>query len=118
VASHELKAPLAPIQVMVEQLEHELRIGRPEATTATVQVMRRQIHRLVRLVEQLLDVAEMSAGHLTLHPTLVDLVAVVRDVEELLADDLARAQCPLRLTAPAQLDGRWDRPRIEQVIAS
>jgi signal transduction histidine kinase len=118
VASHELKAPLAPIQVMVEQLEHELRVGRPEATTATVQVMRRQIHRLVRLVEQLLDVAEMSAGHLTLHPTLVDLVAVVRDVEELLADDLARAQCPLRLTAPAQLDGRWDRPRIEQVIAS
>jgi signal transduction histidine kinase len=118
VASHELKGPLAPIQVMIEELDRELRVGRPEATAATVQVLRRQIHRLVRLIEQLLDVAEMQAGRVALQPTPVDLVAVVKDVQELLADDLSRAQCPLQLKAPLHLNGRWDRARIEQVIAS
>jgi signal transduction histidine kinase len=117
VASHELKAPLTPVQLMIEQLDGEL-AGRPEALATTVQMMRRQIRRMVRLVDQLLDVTEMQAGFLHLQAADVDLVALVKDVEEQLADDLARAQCPLHIQAPAQLAGHWDRARLEQVVAS
>jgi signal transduction histidine kinase len=79
----------------------------------------RQVDRLTRLVDDILDVSRISTGQFVLavgEP--VDLVAAVHDVLERCADALTTAGCPvtMEVSAPAPGPGRWDRGRIEQVV--
>ena len=77
----------------------------------------RQIDRLTRLVEDILDVSRISSGGFALaigEP--VDLVTSLRDVLERSAAALALAGCCVTIEAPVSVVGRWDRGRIEQVI--
>jgi PAS domain S-box-containing protein len=122
IASHELKTPLTSLRMQVQQRERALAKGNlsafaPEVLTRTLARDVRQIDRLTRLVDDILDVSRISTGRFALaicEP--VDLVALVRDVLERSADALATAGCPVTLEGPASVTGRWDRGRIEQVV--
>jgi signal transduction histidine kinase/ActR/RegA family two-component response regulator len=110
--AHELRAPLAPIHTAVEVL------ARPEATDAqrtwALQILRRHVHYMSQIVDDLLSASLVSRGAvaLTLEPVrLRDLVdravelseaAVARgvhsltiDVDEALYVDADTTQCPL-----------------------
>ena len=56
------------------------------------------------------DKEELTQRHM-------DLAASVRDVLERSAAALATAGCAATLDAPEPVRGRWDRGRIEQVVA-
>lgn len=78
--AHELRNPLAPIVNSLQILE------RPDnenaVTQRTREIMGRQIHHLVRLVDDLLDVSRVMQGKIELRPERVDLATVVaRGVE-------------------------------------
>jgi signal transduction histidine kinase len=110
IASHELRTPLTSLRLVVGH-------GRDNPAKA-FQMVDRQISRLSRLVEGMLDVGQIAMGPLALHLGEVDLVAVVRQAVRLLEADLARARCPLELLAPAPVMGRWDPDRLEQVVTN
>jgi len=77
--AHELRNPLAPIRMGIQLLRRDAR----EANVKQLDMMERQIQRLVRLVDDLLDIARIESGHVELRKEPVDLVGVVnRAIEE------------------------------------
>jgi PAS domain S-box-containing protein len=123
VASHELKTPLTSLQLQVEGLLRTLARQKPEAMTperllARASTVDRQLQRLGKLVNGLLDVTRASAAPLQLELEDVDLAKLVREVIGGFEDDLANANCRLELRLDESLVGVWDRMRLGQVITN
>ncbi len=123
IASHELKTPLTSLKLQVQLRERALAKGAPlpgftpEALVRTLANDVRQVDRLTRLVDDILDVSRISSGRFSLaigEP--VDLVALVRDVLERSSAALDAALCSVTVDTPATVAGLWDRGRIEQVV--
>ncbi|QDE93465.1 two-component sensor histidine kinase [Myxococcus xanthus] len=107
IASHELKTPLATLKLRLQRL-------RPDAVRQQdLVLMDRQVDRLARLVNQLLDVSELASGRLSLAQVPLELSALVRRVSERRA--ASAPQHPLKLSLE-RVDGWWDEPRLEQVV--
>jgi len=117
VASHELNTPLTPLVLKLDHLERAVAAGtigddaRPHVTSA-----RRQVKRLTRLVEDLLDVTRLSRGILPLEPREISLGDLIASVAEQVATDAQRSGCELRVRVAAPVVGRWDQGRLEQVL--
>jgi signal transduction histidine kinase/ActR/RegA family two-component response regulator len=78
---HELRNPLAPIRTSVSLLTHLYPEAPPVARIR--EVVERQVKLLTRLVDDLLDVARITSGKITLQRQLATLAAVMRHVGEL-----------------------------------
>jgi len=90
----------------------------PEDAAPRLDVIRRQILRLDRLVNELLDVSRIAAGKLPMVREEVDLAALAQEVVERLADEAKTAGSELTVHAPAAVVGQWDRMRLDQVITN
>jgi signal transduction histidine kinase len=77
-----------------------------------------QVDRLARLVEDLLDVSRLTTGQPTLDLEPADLVELARTVVERYETDGRKAGSSVEVRAPGPVIGRWDRNRIEQVLAN
>ena len=123
IASHELKTPLTSLQLHLSGVQRAYR-KRPDdpATMAKLasrlDVIDREVDRIVKLVEDLLDVSRASSGHLHLQLERVDLAGVVREVADRFEDELDRAECTLQLQLEDDVVGNWDRLRLDQVVTN
>jgi signal transduction histidine kinase/ActR/RegA family two-component response regulator/PAS domain-containing protein len=72
--AHELRNPLAPIRNAVHLLDAADREGR---FTGIRELLARQVHHMVRLVDDLLEVSRISRGLITLRHEPVSLSAVI-----------------------------------------
>jgi signal transduction histidine kinase len=121
VASHELRTPVAALQLQLEVLSELMASwGAPrEPKLAEVaEGARKAVSRLADLVEAVLDVSRIMLGKLVLHREEMDLGEAVAEVvgrHEALAE---RAGCTLELTVAQPVRGRWDRVRMEQVVTN
>ncbi|HTV19668.1 MAG TPA: MASE1 domain-containing protein, partial [Polyangiaceae bacterium] len=123
IASHELRTPLAALSLQVAGLERAL-----QRRGAQTEESQRELHRagravahverLTRLVDNLFDVSQITAGRLQLQREPCDLADAVRAVVGGLMEQAARAGCTVSVAAPASLGGYWDRFRIEQAITN
>ncbi|MCO5172068.1 MAG: PAS domain S-box protein [Planctomycetes bacterium] len=124
VASHELRTPLQSLGLAVQGLQAQARraggLARvaPATLERALETLARQQRRLSRLVDALLDVTRLAAGRLHLELEPVDLSTVARDVTDLFAGELAAARTPVAVRTPGPVVGRWDRGRLEQVVAN
>ncbi len=115
--AHELRNPLAPITAGL----HVLRLtgGTGEAAGAARAIIERQVTQMVRLVDDLLDVARISTGKTELRCETMDLADAVRDAVETSRPLLAAADQRLDLTWPdAPVFVSADRTRLAQVFAN
>jgi PAS domain S-box-containing protein len=81
VAAHELRTPLTPLSMYLQNIEKRLLRGmriEPELANKA----RRQVTRLARLVEDLLDVSRIESGRLEIHREPVELAELVGEVVE------------------------------------
>jgi len=74
--------------------------------------------RISHLIDNLLDVARINAGKLSMVPEQVDLVALVRETMDRHASDFAAAGCTTSVQAPQHLEGRFDPMRFEQALTN
>jgi len=120
VASHELKTPLTPLQLQLDGLRRALERAGPMAPglAARVDAAARQVARLGRLVNELLQGAMLAGGRLALEREEFDLGEAAGAMVERLRDEAVRGGCELRLSCEGPLAGRWDRVRVEQVLAN
>lgn len=118
VASHELRTPLTPLRLQLQWLQRVFRRDHLDALSEHVTTSLRQVDRLTLLVEEMLDVARIKSGQLTVHREWVDLSEVVRKVVADYGVALRHAGCTLELNARAPVVGLWDRGRIEQVAVA
>ena len=82
--AHELRSPLAPLRNGLQIMEMASRD--PRLLDDAQVMMKRQLQRLVRLIDDLIDVSRIAAGRLELRREVVDASDVVRGaVDELLS---------------------------------
>jgi signal transduction histidine kinase/CheY-like chemotaxis protein len=117
VLGHELRNPLAPLQNGLEMLT--LAGADPAVLTRTRALMERQLRHLVRLVDDLLDVARIRSGKIVLELGRVELSTIVASAVELARPiiDARRHQLEIRLPKEAV----WvqaDRTRLPQLLAN
>ena len=118
IASHELRTPITSLQLVVQGLTRGIVPPSPENTLRTFALIERQIGRLTRLIDELLEVSRIQAGRIDFDIEDVDLVATVRDVVHRFETDLLRAHCKVTLSALAPVVGRWDRSKLEQIATN
>lgn len=112
--SHELRNPLAVVRSATELLET---VDTSDPTIPRIQqVLQRQTSHMARLLDDLLDLARITNGKLTIDPIMLDLRDVVREV----VSDLEPAmRQQLRFSVELPSSPLWvhgDRIRLAQVI--
>ncbi len=115
--AHELRNPLAPIRNALELIRNR------DADAATKKqataVMQRQIEQMVRLVEDLLDVARISSNKLELRKGRIDFESVVRTAVETSRPVLEEGDHELDLILPATtVMLTADSVRLSQVLSN
>jgi signal transduction histidine kinase len=116
VAGHELRTPLTALQLRLQGLMQTP--AKPEQARERLTALMRQVSRMTRLVNQLLDVSRISAHKLVLEREEVDLAALVEDVAGRFAEELRLEDTALELTLSPHVRGQWDRVRLEQVVSN
>jgi signal transduction histidine kinase len=111
LVSHDLRTPLHALHLGIALL------GRDEGSNSpTLARMRRQAERMERIIDELLDVAQLHAGTpLQLVRQETDLLALIR---LLVAEHQERSpNHAITLSHPAEaVVGHWDARRLERVI--
>jgi PAS domain S-box-containing protein len=117
ILSHELRSPLSPIRNALAVLQRSDPAG-DQAERARV-VIERQVSQMVRLVDDLLDVARVTQGKIRLERGAVRLADVVRRTVEDHRPTFQRARVLLELEEPDE--GVWvdaDAGRLAQVVGN
>jgi signal transduction histidine kinase len=110
-ASHELRTPLSLLLPVLEDLQTASDLSADQRTA--VDHALRSGYRMVRLVNDLLDLSKIEAGALRLYPTPVDLSALLRHALEPWQASLARRGVGVELALPAELVLELDAERLE-----
>ncbi|MFT3774453.1 MAG: PAS domain-containing protein [Minicystis sp.] len=116
VASHELKTPLTPLLLNLQLVRRELGDHGGARLVDRLDVALRQVDRLARQVEAMLDVARCTSGGFPLRPVPADVAELVRGVALRLGSDAARAGSAIELDAISPALAEVDPARIEQVV--
>jgi signal transduction histidine kinase len=118
VASPALRTPLTSVLLGVQGLDRVVGkspdAGLRDRTDRIVQ----NVHRLVTLIDSLLDVSRITAGKLDLSVEEVDLSHLIREVAERFSESARQSGSALRVHAPDHLIGVWDPLRVDQVLTN
>lgn len=120
IAAHELRTPLSALELQAQSVEVQLAktpVDLPRLTPKA-QVIRRQVQRLARLINEMLDVSRIEAGRLELDPEEVDLTELIREIAARSAAELERSESALTLDLEEALVARCDRLRVDQVVTN
>lgn len=118
IASHELRSPIGTLRMALDALSRSLRASRPpsEATEVALARLDRQVQRLTRLVDEMLDSSRVDSQELALERAPMDLEELAREVAETLAE--RGSQATIAVEASGDLRGSWDRRRLERVLTN
>ncbi len=115
--AHELRNPLAPVRNALQILK----MPRVDADTAerSRDMMERQVHHLVRLVDDLLDVSRVMRGKIELRKERVELATVIARAVETVQPlvDAQRHELNVRMSSDSLLLDA-DPVRLAQVVAN
>jgi PAS domain S-box-containing protein len=124
IASHELKTPLTSLKLQAQLMQRSIRKRDPRAFSedrllSMAEQTDRQVSRLSRLVDDMLDVSRIRSGRLTIEPEQEDLREIIRDVIEQLKNQFIQGSYEVpSLLECEECVGRWDRLRMEQAVTN
>jgi PAS domain S-box-containing protein len=115
--AHELRNPLAPISSGLHILKTAA--GNPHVANTALEIMERQVQQMVRLVDDLLDVARISTGKVELRCEIIDIAGAIRDAIETSRPLIESSGQSLSVALPGTpLYVNADRTRLAQVFAN
>lgn len=108
--AHELRNPLAPLRNGIQIIR--MSKGDPSAIEGTLDVMERQLQRLVKLIDDLLEASRLRRGELELHKHTIDLAGVIQSAVKETKPALESQGQKLTVLLPAtpvfvEGDARW-----------
>jgi PAS domain S-box-containing protein len=114
--AHELRNPLAPIRNGLQILRMT---GGDAAAPQIHQMLERQVNHLVRLVDDLMEVARVTRGRIELRKEAVDLSAMLRSAVETSRPLIEAARHELLVDLPAEpVTLVADPVRVAQIVAN
>ena len=116
VAAHELRTPLTPLSMYLQSIERRLARGQSIGSDLVTKA-RRQVERLGKLVEDLLDISRLESRRLLLGASDVELNDLVDDVVADFRAQTRHHDIVFHRTATPVLV-RGDRERLEQVMVN
>jgi signal transduction histidine kinase len=117
IVSHELRSPLAAIKTALSLLAN--RAADAMVRDRAHAMIERQVRRMTRLVDDLLDVSRIAHGRLVLRCERIDLRAVVSNAMETLEPEISNKKQRLTTTMPdAPVWSQADPCRLEQVFVN
>jgi len=118
IAGHELKTPLAALLMQIQSLQRVVRNDPSPTVRDRLAKAARSGLRMERLTNQLLDVSRIAGGKLTLEPERLELGELLREVAARFADASAAAHSPMAIKGETEVNGYWDRMRLDEVISN
>ncbi|MYN04269.1 response regulator [Pseudoduganella sp. DS3] len=123
MVAHELRTPLNTLYLEAQMRKLQLERGNmdhfaPAQLERMVARDMRQIHAMVRLIDDMLDVSRIRSGKLSIRPGRVHLEALLQRVVGDLSHQASDMHGELRLTIVQPVAGCWDEFRVEQVIVN
>jgi signal transduction histidine kinase len=117
-ASHELRSPLTAVQGFAELLMLEREMLTPRQGE-TLEVILDNTRHLVRLINDLLDLARSDAGRLTIEPVPTDVTGLIEDAVRTMRAQFEAREQELSLEIESNLPPvEADRDRIRQVLVN
>jgi PAS domain S-box-containing protein len=123
VASHELKTPLTPMKLSIQSIMRILSaessaFPKSDKLNRMLENSNRQIEKLSKLIDNLLDISRITAGKLGLNIEEFDFVKMIYEVLQRFQSQFASANCDVELHLPEELPVQMDSFRLEQVITN
>ncbi|MEO5971474.1 MAG: PAS domain-containing sensor histidine kinase [Bdellovibrionia bacterium] len=121
ICGHEFKTPLSSLSLQFQIVQKRIKKGdtsvyEPEVVQERMRRFNSQIERLVRLVDDMLDITTLTSGKLHLNLEKMDLSLLVFEVLGQLSNQLKDAGCSVTTSAAPGIIGTWDKFRLEQVL--
>lgn len=122
IASHELKTPLTTLFLHNQKMKRAATNG-DETAYSKEQVDKlldandKNLKRLSRLIEDMLDIERIKTG-LSIQPEQFDLCDLISEVTEVMGQHFSKAGVNVKIVQCENAVGRWDKFRIEQVLAN
>ncbi len=115
--AHELRNPLSPLRSGIDLLRME--DDDNEERQSILQMMDRQLHQMVRLVDDLLDVSRITRDKLTLAADLVEVQSIVKASIETTRQMISNSRITLKTFIPLEpVYVRGDSTRLTQVVSN
>lgn len=111
IASHELRTPLTGIKAYNQLLQRTLESEKSKDLAAKEEV---QVHRLEKLINDLLDVSRINAGKIIYSTEEFEFDAMIRDSAEIAHHTYPKAEIIIEQNDPVTYSG--DKVRLEQVM--
>ena len=124
IASHELKTPLTSLKLHSQLLSRQLakedsQTVSKEKVLSLINLINTQTSRIIRLVDDMMDISRIRTGSLKIEKTEIDLHQVLTDVVERLSSEFIEktGERPT-IHCEGTVIGCWDQFRIEQVLTN
>jgi PAS domain S-box-containing protein len=114
ILGHELRNPLAPIRTALELMQAR----DPDYARREREIIERQLKHVMRLVDDLMDLAQVTRGALTLKRAATSLASVVNGAVEMATPLLVAKRHHFEVDVPPELIVSVDAVRFAQVVAN
>lgn len=112
--THEFRTPLTLILTPLDELLHTIHEPQHHARLTLVH---RNASQLLRLINELLDLAKLEAGNLRVSPSRDDLAGFVERCAAPFADEARRRRIDLRVQVPVTQRFYWfDADKLEKIL--
>jgi PAS domain S-box-containing protein len=122
IASHELRTPLTPLklthEILIRMIKSQGSIALSDSRVLKMlETSNTQVHRITKLIEDMLDVSRMKIGHFEMNLESFDLCEVLEQIVALYTLDSSQGT-PIKVLMRRPVMVTADRLRIEQVITN
>ncbi len=123
IASHELRTPLTALKLNLQYMQRifgkELEPGTfLERAERILLSSKRQVDRVDRLIQDLLDLSRIRTGHISLDYENIDLGDLVLGLVDRYREPLREAGCSVAVDFHKSVVGYWDRSKLELIVTN
>jgi signal transduction histidine kinase len=118
IASHELRTPMTSIKGSLGLLNSGVMGDIPKDAQSLLTIAEYETDRLIRLINDILDMAKIEAGKLPLKLNWENLNHLLEDTKRGLTGLAETAGVSLNLSLPTDVEVHVDKDRIQQVITN
>jgi two-component system, OmpR family, sensor histidine kinase MtrB len=115
--AHDLRNPLSALSMSVQLIPANEPLPPEPRIRRTLDLVRRQLTKLERMISDFMDMTQIDSGTLELHRAPHDLRALVRDVVHLFEATSPQQRIELSLPDEA-IEAECDSLRVEQIVSN